>query len=86
MRTDLEEHDSLKVLDDLLDSVEEIQGYLGSLAEDISELHNKMKQIAENEDSFANEINKIVEKMYIYIPEFFIISRIQNGISSSEAK
>ena len=86
LRTDPEEHDSLKVLDDLLDSVEEIQGYLGSLAEDISELHNKMKQIAENEDSFTNEINKIVEKMYIYIPEFFIISRIQNGIGSSEAK
>ena len=85
LRTDPEEFDSLKVLEDLLDSVEEVRGYLGSLAEDISELHNKMKQIAENEDSFANKINKIVEKC-TYIPEFFIISRIQNGIGSSEAK
>ena len=86
LRTDLEEFDSLKVLEDLLGEVEEIRGYLRSLAEDISELHNKMKQIAENEDSFIKEINEIVERMYIYIPEFFIISRIQNGIGSSEAK
>ncbi len=68
-----EEGDVLEKLKKLLQDAEDIQAHMNSLIEKIGKVRSAMHEIAGEPMPFASEINKIMKRIYIYIPEFFML-------------